>query len=71
MRTASHGGKAEAGSCCQEAVARQLVERAGQLGSCEGRQTAELGARTVMVSSSFREFQSALGAVKNVACPTL
>jgi hypothetical protein len=57
-RTASHGG-ADAGQCKEE-LARQLVERAGQLGAAEGQKAAELGTRSLLVCSSARELKSAM-----------
>jgi hypothetical protein len=67
-RTASHGG--DAGVECREVLARQLVQRAGQLGAVEGLHAAELAARTLMASSSARQLKSAMQAVRS-ARPTM
>jgi hypothetical protein len=67
-RTASHGG--DAGVECREELARQLVQRAGQLGVVEGLHAAELAARTLMASSSSRQLKSAMQAVRT-ARPTM
>lgn len=67
-RTASHGG--DAGAECREELARQLVQRAGQLGVVEGLHAAELATRTLMASSSSRQLKSAMQAVR-IARPTM
>jgi myosin heavy subunit len=70
-RTASHGGDSlPAGSDCREDLARQLVQRAGQLGVVEGMQAAQLATRALMASSSSRQLQSAMQAVR-AARPTM
>lgn len=60
-RTASHGGD---GAQCKEELARQLVQRAGQLGAAEGLQAAELGTRSLLVCSSVRQLKSAMQAAR-------
>ena len=70
MRSASHGGVTEAGVNCREDLARQLVQRAGQLGVCEGQRVADIATRAVMASSSFRQLPAAMGAVRTARTTT-
>lgn len=58
------------GHDCQEDIARQLLQRAEQLGTAEGCKAADLGARTMMASSSSRQLHAAMHAVKT-ARPTI
>lgn len=70
-RTASHRGDSQqAGTDCREDLARQLVQRAGQLGVVEGMHAAQLATRALMASSSSRQLQSAMQAVR-AARPTM
>jgi hypothetical protein len=68
-RTAGHDMEGPGRGCKQE-LAKQLVQRAGQLVVCEGQQAADLATRTLMASSSSRQLQSALQVVR-AARPTM
>jgi hypothetical protein len=68
-RTAAHD-KEGPGRDCKQELAKQLVQRAGQLVVCEGQQAADLATRTLMASSSSRQLQSALQVVR-AARPTM